>query len=140
HARVTLVQFTRVESPTFGGQTFGAAGAYEKITARVYGEVDPNLPANALITDLQFPPRNSRGIVEYSTDVFLLKPIEPRRGSGKVFYDVVNRGNKGSFTDFNDAPAPSGVADTPADGAGNGLLMRRGYTIVWSGWEDPAII
>src|SRR5439155_8786616 len=135
-ARITSLQVIRLESPTFGGMTFGSVGAYEKITARAFGEVDPNLPANALMTDIQFAPRNARGMVEYSMDVFILKPIDPSKGSGKIFYDVVNRGNKGSYTTFNQAGVPSGVADTNASGAGTGLLMRRGYTIVWSGWED----
>lgn len=139
-ARITALQVVRVESPTFGGMTFGEVGAYEKITARAFGEVDPQLAANALITDIQFAPRNARGMVEYSTDVVILKPVDAAKGSGKIFYDVVNRGNKGSFTTFNQAPAPSHIANTGAAGAGSGLLMRRGYTIVWSGWEDPLII
>jgi hypothetical protein len=139
-AHITRLELVRVESPTFGGATFGSVGAYEKITARAFGEVDPALPGNALITDIQNAPRNVRGNVEYSTDVFILKPIDPSLGSGKIFYDVVNRGGKGSFSAFNQAPSPSGVANTPASGAGTGLLMRRGYTIVWSGWEDPFII
>ena len=139
-ARITQLQVVRLESPTFGGMTFGSVGAYEKITARAFGEVDPTLPGNALMTDIQFAPRNARGMVEYSTDVFILKPIDPSKGSGKIFYDVVNRGNKGSYTTFNQAPAPSGVANTDASGAGTGLLMRRGYTIVWSGWEDASLI
>src|ERR1700730_9247556 len=111
-ARITQLQVVRLESPTFGGMTFGTVGAYEKITARAFGEVDPNLPANALITDIQFAPRNSRGMVEYSTDVFILKPVDPTKGSGKIFYDVVNRGSKGSYTTFNQAPAPSRDANT----------------------------
>src|SRR5947199_1607062 len=119
---------------------FGAVGAYEKITARASGEVDPTLPGNALITDIQFAPRNARGMVEYSMDVFILKPIDPSKGSGKIFYDVVNRGNKGSYTTFNQAAAPSSVANTPASGAGTGLLMRRGYATVWCGWEDASLI
>src|SRR5438876_2513033 len=139
-ARITQLQVVRLESPTFGGMTFGSVGAYEKITARASGEVDPTLPGNALITDIQFAPRNARGMVEYSMDVFILKPIDPSKGSGKIFYDVVNRGNKGSYTTFNQAPAPSGVANTDASGAGTGVLMRRGYTIVWSGWEDASLI
>src|SRR5207245_8077886 len=139
-ARITQLQIVRLESPTFDGMTFGAVGAYEKITARASGEVDPTLPGNALITDIQFAPRNARGMVEYSMDVFILKPIDPSKGSGKIFYDVVNRGSKGSYTTFNQAAAPSGVANTNAAGAGTGLLMRRGYTVVWSGWEDQAII
>jgi len=139
-ARITSLKVVRLESPTFGGKTFGAVGAYEKITARAFGEVDPLVPANALMTDIQFAPRNERGLVEYSMDVVILKPVDPSKGSGKIFYDVVNRGNKGSYTTFNQAPAPSSATDTNEAGAGTGLLMRRGYTIVWSGWEDPRII
>ena len=139
-ARTTQLQVVRLESPTFGGMTFGSVGAYEKITARASGEVDPTLPGNALMTDIQSAPRNARGMVEYSMDVFILKPIDPSKGSGKIFYDVVNRGSKGSYTTFNQAAAPSSVANTDASGAGTGLLMRRGYTIVWSGWEDASLI
>src|SRR6476620_3238792 len=72
-ARVTQLQIVRVESPTFDGMTFGSVGAYEKITARAFGEVDPGLPQNALMTDIQGAPRNARGMVEYATDVFILK-------------------------------------------------------------------
>src|SRR6202795_123653 len=128
-ARITQLQVVRLESPTFGGMTFGAVGAYEKITARAFGEVDPTLPANALITDIQFAPRNARGMVEYSTDVVIVKPIDPSKGSGRIFYDVVNRGNNLSYATFNQAAAPSKVANTDAAGAGTGLLMRRGYTM-----------
>src|SRR4051812_33616804 len=139
-ARTTAVQIVRLESPTFGGMTFGSVGAYEKIVARVSGEVDPKHPANALITDIQNAPLNARAMVSYSMDVVIVKPIDPSKGSGKIFYDVVNRGNNLSYATFNQAPAPSKTGVTDAAGAGTGLLMRRGYTVVWSGWEDPAII
>ena len=55
--------------------------------------------------------------------MFILKPINLSLGSGKIFYDVVNRGSKGSYTTFNQAAAPSGVANTNAAGAGTALLM-----------------
>jgi hypothetical protein len=139
-ARITRIEVVRVESPTFGGMTFGSVGAYEKIVARAFGEVDPGHPGNAVITDIQNAPKNARGMVEYSTDVVIVKPIDASKGSGKIFYDVVNRGNNLSYETFNQAPAPSKTAVTPASGAGTGLLMRRGYTMVWSGWEDPFII
>ena len=139
-ARITRLEITRVESPTFGGLSFGSVGQYEKITLRAHGEVDPSHPGNAVITDIQNAPRNANGKVAYSTQVFILKPIDPAKGSGKIYYDVVNRGNKGSFSEFNGVGAPSAVANTPASGAGTGLMMRRGYTVVWSGWEDPSII
>src|SRR5690348_2168891 len=41
-ARITRLQITTVESPTFGGRTFGASGeigTYEKLVGRAYGEV-----------------------------------------------------------------------------------------------------
>jgi len=139
-ARITQLQVVRLESPTFGGTTFGSVGAYEKITARAFGELDPALPGNALITDIQYAPRNARGMVEYQVDVVIVKPIDPSKGSGRIFYDVVNRGNNLSYATFNQAPAPAKNANTSAAGAGTGLLMRRGYTLVWSGWEDTAII
>jgi hypothetical protein len=92
-ARITkLVVTTR--APTFGGTTFGSVGAYEKIIGRAYGEVDPNDPRNATITDLALAPRNAAGMVEYSTAVYLLKPIDLGHGSRKLFYEVSNRGLK----------------------------------------------
>ena len=138
-ARVTGVQIVRQETPTFGGLSFGDAGQYEKIVARVSAAVDPKHPANALITDIQNAPLTN-GVVTYSFDVVIVKPIDPAKGSGKIFYDVVNRGNNLSYSTFNQAPAPSKTGVTDAASAGTGLLMRRGYTLVWSGWEDPLII
>ena len=35
-----------------GGQTFGTAGAYEKIAGRIFFAVDPSLPANRIVADL----------------------------------------------------------------------------------------
>ncbi len=55
------------------------------------------------------------------------------RGNGKIFFDAPNRGSKRLLSFLNDAPAtndPSTIAD-----AGNGFLMRQGYTIVWCGWQ-----
>src|SRR3990172_8939452 len=55
------------------------------------------------------------------------------RGNRKIFFDAPNRGGKRIVAFLNDAPQsndPSTVAD-----AGNGFLMRQGYTIVWCGWQ-----
>jgi len=141
-AAITKLVVTRLESPTFGGMSFDGVGQYEKITARAYGEVNPAASGNALITDINGAPKNATGNVEYSMDVVIIKPIDPSKGSGKIFYDVVNRGNKGSWATFNGAgvATPAANADSPASQAGTGLLMRRGYTIVWSGWEDNRIL
>src|SRR5689334_22672436 len=85
-ARITQLQVVRTESPTFGGMTFGSVGQYEKIVYRATGAVDPALPGNALITDIQGAPRNAQGLVEYSMDVMVVKPIDPSKGSGRIFY------------------------------------------------------
>jgi hypothetical protein len=73
--------------------SFGAAGAFELISGRFYGEVDPKDPKNAIITDLKLAPRNSRGMVEYSATFQLAKPVDMAKASGVLFYNVPNRGN-----------------------------------------------
>ncbi|WEK41458.1 MAG: alpha/beta hydrolase domain-containing protein [Candidatus Brevundimonas colombiensis] len=72
---------------------FGAAGGYELLTGHVFGELDPNHPSNAIITDLDHAPRNARGRVEYSATFALSRPADPAKASGFLFYDVPNRGN-----------------------------------------------
>ena len=55
------------------------------------------------------------------------------RGNGKIFFDAPNRGGKRILAFLNDAPE----ANDPStlEHAGNGFLMRQGYTIVWCGWQ-----
>src|SRR3954469_3901405 len=83
---ITRLVITRVESPTFEGAVFDRVGAYEKIVGRAFGEVDPTDPRNSSIVDLALAPRNARGMVEYSTDVYILKPVDLRRGNHRVFF------------------------------------------------------
>ena len=64
-AQVTRIEFKRVESPTFEGRVLGDVGQYEKLVGIGFGEVDPTDPRNALITDIDFAPRNDHGLVEY---------------------------------------------------------------------------
>ena len=135
-AHITSLEIVSVQTPTFGGLSFGGVGQYEKIFARAYAEVDPSDRRNALITDINLAPRNQRGMVEYSVDVHILKPIDLAKGNRRIFYDVVNRGNKGHGA-FNDV---GGNNPTTAADAGNGLLMRHGYTLVFSGWEDEGLV
>ena len=47
-----------------GGQPFGAAGPYEKLSGRIYFAVDPALPANRIVADLDKAPRNAAGRVQ----------------------------------------------------------------------------
>ena len=74
-ARVTRIEITKQE-PFAAGQTFGNVGAYEKVVGRFRGELDPKSPLNAVIVDLDKAPRNARGMVEYSADFYILKPVD----------------------------------------------------------------
>ena len=136
-ARITRLEVLRTE-PAFGGQSFGAAGAYELVTAIAHGELDPADPANAIIQDIALAPRNAAGRVEYATPVELLKPSEIQRGNRVVLMEVVNRGNKLAVAAFDDG-VPNGVANRNAlTRPGDGWLMRQGYTLAWWGWEMDA--
>lgn len=118
--------------PFAGGKAFGAAGPYERLIGVARFAVDPAQPANKAIVDLEQAPRNRAGLVEFASDVFLLRPRDPARGNGALFYDVNNRGNKLALRFFNDAPGGNDPK-TEAD-AGNGFLLRRGYSVLWCGW------
>ena len=130
-AGVTRIEIGRRE-PFAAGQPFASAGAYERIVGRFYGELDPAHDLNAGIVDLDKAPRNARGKVAYSSDFEILKPVDLGKGNGALLYDVNNRGNKRALIQFNNAPATNDP--TTPDHAGNGFLMRHGYTVVWSGW------
>ena len=134
HAEVTRFEVLSVQHPALEGRVFGRVGAYDKITARVTVAVDPADRRNADIADLKLAPRNAEGRVEATADVVILRPADPARGSGTLFYEVVNRGRKLGLGRFNDAPETGSRLEAAAD-AGDGFLMRQGYTLVWSGWQ-----
>ena len=124
-------------SPFAEGADFGPVGAYERIKGRVRFAIDPRLPANQRIVDLTLAPADDRGLVEYSTEFFIIKPVDMSRGNRRLLYDVNNRGNKRALQFFNDAP-PTNDPRTAQD-AGHGFLMRRGYTVVWCGWQGDLL-
>lgn len=127
--RITRFEILELESPTFEGRVFGDVGQYEKIFAVAYAEVDPQDPRNARITDIELAPLNANGMVEISADVHIIKPIDMERGNRRLFYGLNNRGNKGIGVQGNNP-----TLATDADSA----FMKRGYTLVWSGWEDES--
>src|SRR5437762_6901007 len=86
-----------------GGMTFGPAGPYEKLSGKIYFAVDPALPANRIVADIDKAPRNAAGRVEFSADFFVIKPKRIERGNGAVLYEVSNRGGKGMLGFFNHA-------------------------------------
>jgi hypothetical protein len=135
-ARITTIVFTRIESPTFDGRVFGTAGQYEKLVGTAFGEVDPRDPRNALIQDLALAPRNARGMVEYSTDLYILKPVDLAKGGRTLFYELPNRGDKYALSFTFNVGAPWGNDPTEP---GDGFLQKLGYTIIWSGWQADVL-
>lgn len=117
-----------------GGMAFGEVGPYERLDGTVYMEVDPDDPLNAVLVNLDRAPRNARGLVEFSTTFYMLKPVEMARGNGKIFYGINNRGNKlESGLRWHHVPASNDPIT--AEHAGDGFLLRLGYTIVDAGWQ-----
>lgn len=117
----------------YGGASFGSAGPYEIVAGTAYGELDPRAPGNTGIVNINSAPINARGHVEYSADFMILKPVDAKKGNGRLIYDFVNRG-RNTILRLDD----SSGSFTTAQDAGNGFLLNRGYTVAWSGWQADA--
>ncbi len=151
-ARVTYIEILQRE-PFAEGMDFGEVGAYEVIRGRLHYAVDPDNPRNRAVVDLhrankgrlrhdtsRLGPktlgddaRNDRGEVTFAGDFLLLKPVDLSRGNHRLLYDVNNRGNLLMLSYFNDAVG-SNQPRSKAH-AGNGWLMRQGYSLLWSAWN-----
>ena len=125
-ARVTRVEIKTREDIN-GGKSFGLAGPYERLIGKVYFKVDPRNPHNTIIVDLDKADRDREGLVEFSADVYILKPKDPNRGSGSLLIEIPNRGGRGIVRLANFATNQSEFGD--------GFLMRQGITVVWVGWQ-----
>src|SRR6202162_3082377 len=124
-ARITQLQITS-QTPAFGGMSFGTVRPYETLLGRGSGEGGPHAPLNAVITDVQLAPRNARGMVEYSMDVVITKPVDLSKGNGTILHDVPNRGAIRS---------PEMNIGGDANNLGDGFLENQGFTLVDNGWE-----
>ncbi len=122
--------------PFAGGHEFGITGAYEKLSGKAYGDVDPHSKQNKVLVNLPKAPKNGSGRVEYSMDVFILKPAEMKRGNQTIFYDVVNRGNQALRVNVG---AERSNDPTTLAHAGDGFMMHQGYALVWSGWQGDLL-
>jgi hypothetical protein len=102
--------------------TYGTENiAYEVVHGTFTRELDPVDGHNAIITDIRLAVRNDRGMVEYTSDFFLIKPKNMALANGILRYDAPNRGNA-----FNSRP--------------DSMLMARGYVFISAAWQgdvDP---
>lgn len=110
-----------------------AAIPYERVVGKVHFAIDPKLPANRLTSDLDFAPRNSQGLVEFSADLYLLQPKNPARGNGTVLFQVANRGRKDLLALFN--RGTSSNDPRTIEEMGDGFLFDHGFTLAWIGWQ-----
>lgn len=132
NARLLRIELAE-RSDVLNGASFGAAGPYERMVGKAYFGVDPSLPANRIITDVQLAPKNAQGLVEFSADIYVLKPRDPAKGNHALLFEVSNRGGKGMLGMFNRA---TGSSDPRTEAElGDKLLMEQGYTLVWLGWQ-----
>ncbi|MBZ5610739.1 MAG: hypothetical protein LAP38_20950 [Acidobacteriia bacterium] len=131
-AAVTRVEITE-RGDVLQGAAFGPAGAYERVAGKVYFAVDPKLAPNRIIADIDLAPRNAEGKVEFSADLYMLRPREAAKGNGTALVEISNRGGKGLLGMF-DLAAGSSDPRAPAD-FGDDFLLEQGFTLVWIGWE-----
>lgn len=131
-AEVSRIQIND-RKPFAEGEPFGRTGAYEAISGRLFFEVDPVSPLHDRITDVELAPRNEDGKVEFWADFFLLQPVDPAKGNGAILYDVHNRGNKLALWTFNEGERTNDPSSP--EHAGNGFLLREGYSLLWTGWN-----
>jgi len=128
-APVAYGEVTRVDVTS--RQALGSSG-YEKIVATAHFAVNPKDPHNRVIADIDKAPVNASGLVEFSGDVVILRPLDASKSNGVALIDVVNRGRKTILTTFN----RGAVADPATDAdMGDAFLTRQGYTLVFVAWE-----
>jgi len=129
-AGVSRAEVTRVEITTRAD--VGLSG-YEKIVGTIHFAVDPKAARNRVVVDLDKAPANAAGLVEFSSDLYILRP-KATPGNGAALVDILNRGNKVVLNGFN---LTRGGPPDPAteNDLGDRFLLRFGYTLVWVGWE-----
>src|SRR5260370_38031818 len=91
----------------------GTSG-YEKIVGTIHFAVDPNDPRNRVIVDLDKAATNASRRVEFSADLYLLRPRDLARSNGVALVEVSNRGRKGVLTSLSRAQGALDLA-TDAD-------------------------
>lgn len=130
YAAVERIEVTE-RVPFAPGVSFGEYGAYEKIRGVAYYALDPKAAANAVIVDLKRAPRDKKGRVLFSSEFVLLRPTGAQPTT--LLYDVNNRGNIAILGQVNGRSPAQNDPATAAD-AGDGFLMRHGFSLLFSAW------
>jgi hypothetical protein len=86
-ARVTRIVIDEVQQMPASSPT---DIAYEQVAGRAFGELDPKLPGNAIIQDIELA-KDADGKVRYVASFLIYKPVDMSRASGLMWHDVPNR-------------------------------------------------
>jgi hypothetical protein len=114
-----------------GNRRFGAVGAYEQVDGTAHFAIDPIHPANARICDLKLAPRNAAGLVEFTTDLSVVLPVDAAQANGRCIVELPNRGRRRVVAMMNCSPPDAPLA--PQAHPGDGFLFARGYTVAGNG-------
>jgi len=90
-ARVTRIVIDEVLPFTEPAGSPAQRIAYEQVAGRAFGELDPKLPGNAIIQDIELG-KDADGKARYVATFLLIKPKDMRQASGMMWHDVPNRG------------------------------------------------
>ena len=91
HARVTRIVIDEIQPLDETAGVPAGAIAYEQIAGRAFGELDPKLPGNSIIQDIELA-KDADGKVRYVATFLIYKPMDLSRASGLLWHDVPNRG------------------------------------------------
>ena len=121
------------QKDSLGGKAWGNTGPYEELIGTAYFTIDPANPHNKIIPGLDKAPRDAKGMVEFSSDIYIDRPKNASKGNGVAFFEASNRGRRSLSTTFSQPFA----AKQPEDVAqyGDGTLFKEGFTLVWVGWQ-----
>jgi hypothetical protein len=131
NARVIRVEIAS-RTDVLNGKTFGDAGAYERITGRVYFLLPIANPHNLRIVDLDKAVNLKDGEVEFSSEFIAVRPKDAQKSNGSMILEIPNRG-RGRMIALVD-----GGDWNLANDAGDAWLLRNGFTIVSLGWQWDA--
>ena len=108
-------------------------GTHERVIGRVYFAIDPKLPANRAIADIDLAPKNADGKVEFSSDLLFFRPKRADRARGSVFLEVVNRGRDQSLAIMSGAQQRD-LSPESWD-LGDRFLLEQGFAVAFLGWQ-----
>src|SRR3954447_20220637 len=101
----------------------GSSG-FEKIVGTAHFAVDPKDPRNKVIADIDKAPVNAAGLVEFSSDLYIIRPKDMSKSNGIALVDVLNRGRKPVMGSF----IRGGALDPATDAdLGDRYLLDHGF-------------